>query len=82
MNKDNIGGYRMKGRPFGDIPMFLDLRLSGKDSPNSAGVAIDIIRGATLAIDRAPEGVLIGPSAYFCKHPLRKLTDDKANRMS
>ncbi len=76
MDKDNIGGYRMKGRLFGDIPMFLDPRLSVKDSPNSAGVFIDATRCAKLAIVRGRDGVLIGPSAYFCMHPLRQVTDD------
>ena len=81
--KDNkVCFIRMEGRLFGDIPMDLELRLSVEDSPNSAGVAIDAIRCAKLAIDRGEGGVLTGPSAYFCKHPLHQFTDDEAYRMT
>lgn len=80
--KDNkICFIRMEGKLFGDVPMDLELRLSVEDSPNSAGVAIDAIRCAKLAIDRGIGGVLEGPSAYFCKHPPRQFTDDEAYRM-
>ena len=81
--KDNkVCFLRMEGRIFGDIPMNLELRLSVEDSPNSAGVAIDAIRCVKLALDRGQGGVLEGPSAYFCKHPLRQYTDDEAYRMT
>jgi myo-inositol-1-phosphate synthase len=81
--KDNkICFIRMEGRLFGGVPMDLELRLSVEDSPNSAGVAIDAIRCAKLAIDRGLGGVLVGPSAYFCKHPLRQFTDDRAYQMT
>jgi myo-inositol-1-phosphate synthase len=81
--KDNkICFIRMEGRLFGDVSMDLELRLSVEDSPNSAGVTIDAIRCAKLAIDRGLGGVLIGPSAYFCKHPLRQFTDDRAYQMT
>lgn len=77
--KDNkICFIRMEGKLFGDIPMNLELRLSVEDSPNSAGVAIDAIRCAKLALDRGIGGVLEGPSAYFCKHPPRQFNDDDA----
>jgi myo-inositol-1-phosphate synthase len=80
--KDNkVGFIRMEGRIFGDVPMNLELRLSVEDSPNSAGVVIDMIRCAQLALDRKQGGVLAGPSAYFCKHPPRQFTDDEAFRM-
>ncbi|MDY6881818.1 MAG: inositol-3-phosphate synthase [Desulfatiglans sp.] len=81
--KDNkVCFIRMEGRLFGDVPMNLDLRLSVEDSPNSAGVVIDAIRCAKLALDRKQGGVLIGPSTYFCKHPLRQFTDDEAYLMT
>ena len=81
--KDNkVCFIRMEGRLFGNVPMDLELRLSVEDSPNSAGVAIDAIRCAKLAVDRGIGGVLIGPSAYFCKHPLQQFTDDEAYRMT
>ncbi len=80
--KDNkICFIRMEGKLFGDIPMDIELRLSVEDSPNSAGVAIDSIRCAKLALDRGEGGVLEAPSAYFCKHPPRQFTDDEAYRM-
>ncbi|MBR9982502.1 MAG: inositol-3-phosphate synthase [Desulfatitalea sp.] len=80
--KDNkVCFIRMEGRLFGDVPMNLELRLSVEDSPNSAGVTIDAIRCAKLALDRGLGGALEAPSAYFCKHPPRQFTDDEAYQM-
>ncbi len=80
--KDNkICFIRMEGKLFGDVPMDLELRLSVEDSPNSAGVAIDALRCAKLALERGEGGVLEAPSAYFCKHPPRQFTDDEAYAM-
>ena len=77
--KDNkVCFIRMEGQLFGNVPMELELRLSVEDSPNSAGVAIDTIRCAKLALDRGIGGVLEAPSAYFCKHPPRQFSDDEA----
>ncbi len=77
--KDNKVCYvRVEGRLFGDIPMNLEVRLSVEDSPNSAGVAIDAVRCAKLALDQGVGGVLPGPSAYFCKHPPLPCTDNEA----
>jgi myo-inositol-1-phosphate synthase len=72
---------RMEGRGFGDVPMSIDLRLSVEDSPNSAGVGIDAIRCAKLALDRGLAGILFGPSAYFMKHPPRQYPDNVAREM-
>ena len=58
--------------------MNLELRLSVEDSPNSAGVAIDMIRCAKLARDRGLGGPIPSASAYFCKHPPEQMTDDQA----
>jgi myo-inositol-1-phosphate synthase len=81
--KDNkVCFIRMEGRLFGDVSMNLELRLSVEDSPNSAGVAIDAIRCAKLALDRGKSGVLHAPSAYFCKHPPLQYTDDEAYRLT
>jgi len=81
--KDNkVCFIRMEGKLFGDIPMNLELRLSVEDSPNSAGVVIDAIRCAKLALIRKKGGVLYGPSAYFFKHPPQQYTDDEAYRMT
>ena len=80
--KDNkVCFIRMEGKLFGNVPMNLELRLSVEDSPNSAGVAIDSLRCAKLALERGEGGVLEAPSAYFCKHPPRQFTDDEAYQM-
>ena len=81
--KDNkVCFIRMEGKLFGDIPMNLELRLSVEDSPNSAGVAVDAIRCAKLALIRGQGGALHAPSAYFCKHPPRQFTDHEAFLMT
>jgi myo-inositol-1-phosphate synthase len=81
--KDNkICFLRMEGRLFGDVPMNLELRLSVEDSPNSAGVAIDMVRLAKLALEQGRGGVLDAASAYFCKHPPRQFTDEEAYAMT
>ncbi|MBO8131389.1 MAG: inositol-3-phosphate synthase [Candidatus Marinimicrobia bacterium] len=80
--KDNkICFIRMEGRLFGDVPMNLELRLSVEDSPNSAGVAIDSIRCAKLALDRGIGGILYSPSAYFMKSPPVQYPDSEAYQM-
>lgn len=71
----------MEGKLFGDIPMNIELRLSVEDSPNSAGVAIDVIRCTKLAFNRGISGVLTGPCAYFYKHPPKQYTDNEAYAM-
>jgi myo-inositol-1-phosphate synthase len=72
---------RLEGREFGDVPMSVELKLEVWDSPNSAGVAIDAIRCAKLALDRGVGGPLIGPSAYFMKSPPVQFSDDAAREM-
>ena len=80
--KDNkICFLRIESKHFGDVPMNLELRLSVEDSPNSAGVAIDMIRCCKLALLNGIGGPLEGPSAYFCKHPPKQHTDDEAYDM-
>ncbi len=70
---------RIEGHLFGDVPMDIELRLSVEDSPNSAGVAIDMIRCCKLALINGIGGPLEAPSAYFCKHPPVQYTDDEAH---
>jgi len=72
---------RMEGRTFGDVPLNVELKMEVWDSPNSAGVGIDAIRCAKLALDRGISGTLIGPSAYFMKSPPIQYPDDKARDM-
>jgi myo-inositol-1-phosphate synthase len=81
-NDNKVCFLRMEGEMFGGVPMNLELRLSVEDSPNSAGVAIDMIRCARVALDRGLSGVIAGPSAYFCKHPPVQYTDDIAQAMT
>ena len=77
-NDNKVCFLRMEGQLFGGVPMNLELRLSVEDSPNSAGVAIDMIRCAKIAVDRGIGGVIDPASAYFCKHPRTQMTDDIA----
>ena len=77
-NDNKVCFLRMEGKLFGGVPMHLELRLSVEDSPNSAGVSIDAIRCAKLALDRGVGGPLLSPSAYFMKHPPEQFTDDEA----
>ena len=68
----------VEGRGFGGAPIELEMRLSVEDSPNSAGVVIDAIRCARLALDRGEAGPLEAPSAYYMKSPPRQLRDSVA----
>src|SRR5438067_6115540 len=72
---------RLEGTEFGDVPMSVELKLEVWDSPNSAGIVIDAVRCAKLAMDRRIGGPLIGPSAYFMKSPPVQFSDDAAREM-
>ncbi|MDP6977631.1 MAG: inositol-3-phosphate synthase [Myxococcota bacterium] len=78
-NDNKVCFLRMEGKLFGDVPMNLELRLSVEDSPNSAGVSIDAIRCAKLALHRGIAGPVLAPSAYFMKHPPQQLPDGEAH---
>jgi myo-inositol-1-phosphate synthase len=73
---------RMEGRTFGDVPLNVELKLEVWDSPNSAGVVIDAVRCAKLALDNGIAGALVGPSSYFKKSPPRQFTDEEARRLT
>jgi len=73
---------RMEGTTFGDVPLNCELKLEVWDSPNSAGVVIDAIRCAKLALDRGVTGALVGPSSYFMKTPPQQFTDEKARALT
>jgi myo-inositol-1-phosphate synthase len=78
--KDRKWAYiRIEGREFGDIPVNIELKLEVWDSPNSAGVVIDAVRCAKLAMDRGIGGPLLAPSAYFMKSPPVQYTDPEAH---
>ncbi|MBI2976577.1 MAG: inositol-3-phosphate synthase [Chloroflexi bacterium] len=71
---------RMEGTTFGDVPLNVEVKLEVWDSPNSAGVVIDAVRCAKLAMDRGIGGALYEPSSYLMKTPPEQYTDDEARR--
>jgi myo-inositol-1-phosphate synthase len=82
LNDNKLCFLRMEGELFGGVPMNLELRLSVEDSPNSAAVVLDAVRCCKVALDRGVGGTLIGPSAFFCKHPLQQFSDDLAAQLT
>ncbi len=73
---------RMEGTTFGNVPLNCELKLEVWDSPNSAGIVIDAVRCAKLALDRGLGGALIGPSSYFMKSPPQQFTDSEARQLT
>ncbi len=81
--KDNkLCFLRIESRHFGDVPTFLDCRLSVEDSPNSGGVVIDAIRCCKLALNSGVSGALFAPSSYFMKTPPKQYTDTEARELT
>lgn len=72
---------RMEGTTFGNVPLNCELKLDVWDSPNSAGVVIDAIRCAKLAMDRGIGGALVGPSSYLMKSPPKQFSDSEAHSL-
>jgi myo-inositol-1-phosphate synthase len=72
---------RLEGRAFGDVPLNLEYKLEVWDSPNSAGVIIDALRCAKIALDRGVGGPLLGPSSYFMKSPPEQYRDDVCRQL-
>ncbi len=73
---------RIEGTTFGNLPLNCELKLEVWDSPNSAGVVIDAIRCAKLALDRGIGGALCGPASYFMKSPPEQFTDYEARALT
>jgi len=73
---------KMEGTTFGDVPINVEVKLEVWDSPNSAGVIIDAVRCAKLALDRGLSGPLIGPSSYFMKTPPKQYKDEEAHKLT
>ncbi|HET7247479.1 MAG TPA: inositol-3-phosphate synthase [Streptosporangiaceae bacterium] len=69
---------RLEGKAFGDVPLSLEYKLEVWDSPNSAGVIIDAIRAAKIALDRGIGGPLLSAASYFMKSPPEQYGDDDA----
>jgi myo-inositol-1-phosphate synthase len=73
---------KMEGTTFGNVPLHCEVKLEVWDSPNSAGVVIDAVRCAKLALDRSIAGALTAPSSYFMKSPPQQFTDYQARAMT
>jgi myo-inositol-1-phosphate synthase len=80
MEDRKICYIRMEGTTFGNVPLNCEVKLEVWDSPNSAGVVIDAIRCAKLALDRGIGGALTAPASYFMKSPPIQFTDEEARR--
>jgi len=72
---------RMEGKSFGDVPLNVELKLEVWDSPNSAGIVIDAVRMAKLALNNGVAGALEGPSSYLMKSPPKQIVDDEAHEL-
>ncbi len=73
---------RMEGTTFGEVPLNLETKLEVWDSPNSAGVVIDAVRCAKIALDRGLSGPIVGPSSYFFKTPPKQFRDSVCREMT
>jgi myo-inositol-1-phosphate synthase len=73
---------RLEGRSFGDVPLNVELKLEVWDSPNSAGIVIDAVRIAKLALNDGVAGQLDGPSSYLMKSPHTQRPDDEAREQT
>ena len=72
---------RMEGSAFGDVPLNVELKLEVWDSPNSAGIVIDAVRLAKLALNNGISGALEGPSSYLMKSPPLQIRDDESREL-
>ena len=72
---------RLEGRSFGDVPLNVELKLEVWDSPNSAGIVIDAVRMAKLALNKGVAGALEGPSSYLMQSPPKQIVDDEAHEL-
>jgi myo-inositol-1-phosphate synthase len=73
---------RMEGTSFGDVPLNLEMKLEVWDSPNSAGIVIDAVRLAKLALNHGVSGSLVEPSSYLMKSPPKQIQDDDARELT
>jgi myo-inositol-1-phosphate synthase len=80
LSDQKLAYIRLEGTTFGGVPLNVEVKLEVWDSPNSAGVVIDAVRCAKLAMDRGEGGPLIGPSSYFMKSPPIQFVDHEARR--
>lgn len=71
----------LEGRSFGERRFDMELKLRVDDKSMSAGIVVDAIRCAKIALNRGMSGSIEAPSAYYCKHPLKQFSDDEAKKM-
>lgn len=81
LNDRKLCFLRIEAEQFGGVPMYLDLRLSVEDSPNSAGVVMEALRAAKVALDRGLAGPIAEASAYLFKSPVEQYEDSIARQM-
>lgn len=79
-DRPQVGLHPARGHDLGNVPLNVELKLEVWDSPNSAGVVIDAVRCAKLALDRGIGGPIKAPSSYFMKSPPEQYTDEIAKR--
>jgi len=80
LGDNKICYIRLKGRKFGMAPITIDLKLNVEDSPNSAGVMVDVVRAMKIAVDKGISGPLTDICAYYFKNPPEQYPDDEAYR--
>ena len=73
-----VAHIRMEGTGFGGVPLNLEVKLEVWDSPNAAGIVVDAVRCAKIALDRGVGGALVGPSSCFMKSPPQQFQDHDA----
>ncbi len=66
---------RIEGRQWANVPYNMEVRLDVDDKANSAGIVIDAVRLAKIALDRGVGGPLRPVSAYLMKHPIEQMSD-------
>ena len=81
LNDRKFAFVRLEGTTFGDVPLNLEYKLEVWDSPNSAGVVIDALRAAKIALDRGLAGAILAPSSYFMKSPAVQHEDTEARQL-
>ena len=80
-NDNKVAFIRIEGRGFANVPLHMEVRLSVEDSPNSAGVAVDAIRCAKIALERKIKGPIYSASSYLMKHPPKQYADSQAKKL-
>jgi myo-inositol-1-phosphate synthase len=81
LNDNKLCFLRIEAEQFGGVPMNLEVRLSVEDSPNSAGVIVDAVRAAKVALDRSLSGPVVEACAYLFKSPVKQFEDTEAREM-